>query len=235
MSNDSYDEAAGELRAIAAAHGFQVHRLGELRRFGARCEPILEALVNELKTTKSRQVVEELANVLAAPWAREAAFLPLVERFRATPNSPPATKAALAHALELLADDRFAPELVELASDRRHGNARTLLVLALGRVDGDSVLEALVDLLRDPGVGGHVVTALMEFVERRREAVDEALIKPFLRDGRPWVRRDAKALLQKLDTLDQRGQGGRAGSGAPRKLSRSDAKLKRSLKRKRPS
>jgi len=208
MSNDSYNAAAGALRELAAAQGLHVHKIGELRRYGARCEPLLGALLNELATTTSRELVEELANVLAAPWARDAAFEPLVERFRTTPNSPPTTKAALAHALELLADDRFAPSFVELASDRRHGNARALLVLALGRIDGDGVLEALVDLLPDPGVGGHAVTALAEFVERNREPVDELLIKPYLRDGRPWVRRDAKALLQLLEKHGHRAQGG---------------------------
>lgn len=201
MPNEAYAAAARELLATAAQSGFRVHRVGELKRYGARCEPILAALVDEVRRTSSRELLEELANVLATPWAREAAFQPLLERFRTAPNSPPSTKAMLAQTLGFLADERMAADLIGVASSRRHGNARAALVAALGRLDAPGVLEALVDLLRDPGVGGHALVALANYISRNRELIDVALVKPFLGDGRAWVRREAKNLLQTLDQL----------------------------------
>lgn len=201
MTNEAYAAAAQELLATAAQNGLRVHRVGELKRYGARCEPILGALVNEVRRTSSRELLEELANVLATTWAREAAFQPLLERFRVAPNSPPSTKAMLAQTLAFLADERAAAELIELASSRRHGNARAALVMALGRLDAPGVFDALVHLLGDPGVGGHALVALASYISRNRELIDVALVKPFLADGRAWVRREAKELLQTLDQL----------------------------------
>lgn len=201
MTNEAYAAAAQELLATAAQNGLRVHRVGELRRHGARCEPILGALVSEVQRTKSRELLEELASVLAGPWARETAFQPLLERFRATPNSPPSTKAALAQTLGFLADDRVSAELIGVALDRRHGNARATIVTALGRLDEEGVLEALIELLRDPGVGGHALVALSQYIARHRELIDTSLVKPFLADGRAWVRREAKELLHTLDKL----------------------------------
>jgi hypothetical protein len=200
-SRETYLAAARPLIELVAQHGVHVHKIVELRRYGARCKPFVGALVAELERTPSRELLEELASVLGASWAREAAMEPLLARFRSTPNSPPATKAALAQALEFLADDDVATEFIELARDRRHGNARQALVAGLGKLDAPEVADVLVELLDDPGVGGHALAALAKVVERSRELVDDTLVKPFLRDGRPWVRREAKDFLQLLDRL----------------------------------
>lgn len=201
MPNEAYSAAARELLATAAQSGIHVLRVGELKRYGARCEPLLGALVGEVQRTSSRELLEELANVLATGWAREAAFGPLLERYRAAPNSPPSTKAMLAQTIGFLADERGAADLIEIASNRRHGNSRAAIVAALGRLDAPGVFEALIDLLRDPGVGGHALVALASVISRNRELIDVALVKPFLADGRAWVRREAKDLLHTLDEL----------------------------------
>ena len=197
MHRQPKDPAATALLEQAAAHGVKVATVAELRRYGARCAPFVEALVSAVRETNSPQLLEHLAAVLAAPWARDAAFQPLAERYRSAPNSPPSLKAALAQALGVLADERSTAALMEFAAARKHGNSRAELVTALGRLNGDGVLE----LLRDPGVGGHALSALRVYVERTRDSIDPLLVKPFHSDGRAWVRRDAKELLHLLDTL----------------------------------
>jgi len=201
MHRQPKDPAASALLEQAAAHGVNVATVAELRRYGARCAPFVDALVGAVRDTTSPQLLEDLAAVLAAPWARDAAFQPLAERYRSAPNSPPSLKAALAQALGVLADERSTAALMEFAAARKHGNSRAELVSALGRLNGDGVLELLVDLLRDPGVGGHALSALRVYVERTRDSIDPLLVKPFHSDGRAWVRRDAKELLHLLDTL----------------------------------
>jgi HEAT repeat protein len=184
-----------------AAAGLRVHQLPELRRFGARYAPVVPALVRHLEQIEDLGVREELARVLAVPWARAAALRPLIGVFRRTPNSPPATKAALAAAIEALADDAVEDELVELARTTSHGNARELIVMALAKLSNPALIDVLAQLLSDRGVGGHALVALARLVARHRTPVELALVKPFLRDGRAWVRRETKDLLAVLETL----------------------------------
>ncbi len=201
MPSQAYSAAAKPLLDAAAARGMKVMRVVELRRWGARAEPLLAELIAALDQTDSLELVEELASVLSGSWAREAALKPLITRFRSAPNSPPSVKAALAQAIEAQVDERAIDALVELVRERRHGNARAVLVNALGRLDHPLALDTLVVLLADPGVGGHALSALANFVPRTRETIERALVKPFLADGRAWVRRDAKELLNVLDQL----------------------------------
>jgi hypothetical protein len=201
------DPRAGRVRHRLAAQpvldelgslGFQVHQIPELRRFGASYAPAVPALARHLAKIDHAGVREELARVLAVPWAREHALAPLLEVFARTPNSPPATKAALAAAIEALADASVESELVRLCTDRSHGSSRELLVLALGKLDSPAVADVLAELLRDRFVGGHAVQALLRITERTRLDLDSAILKPFFNDGRAWVRRAARDLAAAL-------------------------------------
>ena len=99
-------------------------------------------------------------------------------------------------------DTRIArTEALELARTKSHGNARELLVLALPKLSSPRLVDTVADLCADPGVGGHALVALGRLVARHRTPVEFAVVKPFLRDGRAWVRRDAKELLALLETL----------------------------------
>jgi hypothetical protein len=200
-SRERRRRAAQPLLDELAALGFRVHQLPELRRFGASYRTAVPALVRALEQSREPGLIEELARVLAVPWAREEALRPLIAAFRRAPNAPPAPKAALASAIEALADDSAFEALVEIARDRAHGPTRELVVLALGKLDDPRALEALVELLSDRGVGGHALSGLARAVARSRTPVDPSLVKPFLRDGRAWVRREAKDLMQLLSTL----------------------------------
>lgn len=200
-ARERYRAAVKPLLDELSAAGFRVHQLPELRRHGARAESVVPALVRALESAQEPELVEELARVLAVPWARELALRPLLAAFRRTPNSPPAPKAALAAAIETLADDSVEAELVELAGTKAHGNARELLVLALSKLSSPRLVDTVANLCEDPGVGGHALVALGRLVARHRTPVELAVVKPFLRDGRAWVRRDAKELLALLETL----------------------------------
>jgi hypothetical protein len=199
-SREAYMRAAQPLLDELAALGFRVHRVNELRRHGARYAVAVPVLVRALERATDPMLVEELARVLAVPWAAPA-LRPLIEAFRRAPNSPPPPKAALAAAIEALADDSVAEELLEIARAKEHGNARELVVLALAKLDDERAPDVLEELLHDRGVGGHALTALLRIVPRRGLRLDPAIAKPFLRDGRAWVRRDAKDLLQALERL----------------------------------
>ncbi|MBM3991761.1 MAG: hypothetical protein FJ298_12230 [Planctomycetes bacterium] len=200
-ARERYRAAVSPLLAELAAAGFRVHQLPELRRHGTRAQAVVPILVRALENAREPALVEDLARVLAVPWAREFALRALLAAFRRTPNSPPPPKAALAAAIEVMADDSVESELVELACTRAHGNARELLVLSLSKLSSPRLVDVLANLCADPGVGGHALAALARLVARHRTPVERAVVKPFLRDGRAWVRRDAKELLALLETL----------------------------------
>lgn len=182
-----------------AALGFNVHQIPELRRYGARYEPAVPKLVEHLVSSDHADVKVELAHVLAVPWAREHALRPLMKLFRDTPNSPPAPKAAIAAAIEVLADDTVERELTKLCTTQAHGNAREALVLAMARLDSPVAVDVLTELLADRGVGGHALLALHNLAQRTRIDLEKKLVKPFYNDGRAWVRRAARELAQALD------------------------------------
>ena len=200
-ARERYRDAVQPLLDELAQAGFKVHQLPELRRHGARAAVVVPALVRALENAENPDLVLELARVLAVPWAREEALEPLLRAFRRTPNSPPAPKAALAAAIECLADDAVEAQLVELARAKQHGNARELLVLALAKLSSPRLVDVVANLCADPGVGGHALSTLLRLVARHRTPIEPEVAKPFLRDGRAWVRRDAKELLAVLETL----------------------------------
>lgn len=75
----------------------------------------------------------------------------MIEAFRRDPeprlNGP---KWAMGNAIEALFDNRYIEEIAELARDPSHGEARSMVVRALGKSKSEVAEEALTELLSDP-------------------------------------------------------------------------------------
>jgi HEAT repeat protein len=182
--------------------GWPVRSLAELvntRRQYPEVVPVLTEWLESLDATDIRRLprdVEMAVRALAVPTARGTAARCLINLFRLVPESSTChhLRWAIGNTLEVVADGSVAHDMVALATDRRYGPARQMIVLGLGRLASDCADEVLIDLLEDDQVVGHAIMAL----RRRRATRAVAAITPLLRHPKPWVRTEAKKTLTRI-------------------------------------
>lgn len=194
-SMESYRAAVVPVLDELATVGFPVQSVGELRRLGRPYRLAVPVLVRWLSRIDNRDVKEDIVRTLSVPWAREAA-MPLVTAFRQILD-PAETdlRWTIGNALEVLANDEIASELIEVATDRRYGRDREMVVLGLGRLKDQRVPNVLMNLLVDEDVVGHAVMALGKLrIEEARSQIEALLEHP-----KSWVRKEAKKALAKIE------------------------------------
>lgn len=104
-------------------------------------------------------------------------------------------KWTIGNALSVVADDTQYGKIVELVRDRRHGNARQMLVLALAKMKTSHPLDFIVELLDDDEVSGHAVMALGTL--KNPEAIPH--LQRFLNHPKPWIQQEARRGLGKIE------------------------------------
>ena len=175
-----------------AALGYRVSSFFELRRSG-RYESALPVLISWLPRLENRHILMDVVRSLSVPYAKPMAQRPLIEAYHRA--SDETVKWTIGNGLEVLADRNILEDLIEIATDRRHGKAREMVVLGLGRVVEPRSTATLIALLDDPDVAGHAVAAL------RKHKVPEARphLERFLTHPMPWIRKEAKSGIAALD------------------------------------
>lgn len=137
---------------------------------------------------------EGLVRSLAVKEARGVAAPELLREFRRE-DVTTGYRWAVGNSLSVVADNAVCDELMEIAADRSYGQARQMVVEALGRMSKPCVPDLLVELLEDDDVSGHAVIALGRLrAPRTRAAVERMLEHP-----RPWVRKEAQKALKRID------------------------------------
>ena len=160
-------------------------------------------LIGWLPRAKTPLVKERIVRSLTGEkGATPDALKPLVSEFRKADDDEWALKWAIGNALATLADASILDDLIELASDRRHGRSRKMLMDALARTKDERALDLLVELVDDDEVAGHAISALrrlgpkssLPYLERARPALERQQAS-----GRtPLARKQARAALDRL-------------------------------------
>lgn len=196
-----YQAASRPLLDELAAAGHPVDTVGQLvtGATGTRYPAAIPVLLRWLPRVDYRPLLDDIVRALSVPWAKRDAAKPLVAFFRDLPahDGPPETdpRWTVGNALEVLASPAIADDLLELATDRRYGRARQLVVLGLGRLKGDErVPPVLLDLLDDEDVAGYAVMALGKLKESRAAP----RLRTLLDHPQPWVRREAAKALRRI-------------------------------------
>lgn len=199
-----YAEAATGVLGDLEAAGFSVGTMADLRQRGVGNRRAVPVLVRWLPEITYLPLKRDLIAALGSSWARPAAARPLVEEFhRIDPaeDEAPGTDVrwSIGDSLERVADESVLDDLIEIATDTRHGHHRALVVTALGRMRKarDRVLPVLLELLNDDKVGPYAVRGLGKL--KAPEA--RPAIEPFLDHPDPWVRNEARRSLAKLAAL----------------------------------
>jgi HEAT repeat protein len=181
-----------------AAVGYEVISLASLRESGIKYKEAIPTLVDWLERASDSKVKGELARALSVPWAKSSATQPLIRAFRDVDPAVDPTGTGLrwtiGNALNVLFHDAHFSAYVDLASDSRHGAARQMVVLALGRSRNPEAVRVLLSLVDEPDVDGHAIQALAKL---KAPAARAALVSK-LDDPRAWVRSQARRGLNGL-------------------------------------
>jgi hypothetical protein len=137
----------------------------------------MPVLLELLPTLTDPTLVRAVAAHLRRPWARPAAFGPLVDAFRRWAPSSAGAGWQLGDALASAAGLDDLPVLLGLVSDTQYGTARQMIVDSLWRFRKSPLVEAaLVSLITDPAVALHAMSAL-------RRSIGPASALPYLRQA----------------------------------------------------
>jgi HEAT repeat protein len=191
----AYRRAAQPILTQLSKAGYDVESIGDLRAYKGY-QAAIPVLLEWLPRVSDRSVKIDLIRTLGTKLARPQAARPLIGEFlslspTSDPPSPDTLRWAIGDALSVVADDSVFDELAGIAIDRRHGDQRGLVVVALGNMHDPRAVQVLVPLLEDPEVAGYAVMALGKL--KASEAAPR--IESFLNDPSPWVRREARKAL----------------------------------------
>ncbi|MCL2483660.1 MAG: HEAT repeat domain-containing protein [Propionibacteriaceae bacterium] len=178
--------------------GFQVASVSALRNSGVRYGDAVPVLLSWLPRIEDPKLKGEVVRALSVPWAKPVATRPLIDQFRSIPEDVDPTGFGLrwiiGNALDVLFDDSFFSEYVELAEDTRYGFGRQMVVLGLGKSKRPEAVGVLLSLVDDPDVDGHAIKALCKL----RAPLARAAFEAKLSDQRTWVRAEARKGLSRL-------------------------------------
>ena len=181
-----------------AALGFNEESLADLRHSGFPYGEAVPVLLKWLADVNDPKLKDEIVRALSVPWAKPQATVPLIHEFRRVQSSDDphgmGLRWTIGNALNVVFDDASFGDLVDIATDRRYGSGRQMVVLGLGKSKNLDAANVLVRLLDDPEVNGHALKALRKL----RALIPRRRLEDMLRDQRTWVRNEARKALDAL-------------------------------------
>jgi HEAT repeat protein len=189
-------EETAEQSAILAdlrALGYDFPNLSAFAQSGIRYKDAVPTLLEWLRKARTPMMQRVIAHALANPSAKGTAMPALIEAFRNFTDEAD-TRWAVGASIESAYVDTYFDDVAALALDRKYGDARQMVALALGKSKRPEAVDVLLQLMDDHDISGHAVFALIKRPNpRAREALEEKLT-----DDRPWVRKKAALGLRKI-------------------------------------
>ncbi len=192
---ERYQSAAHGVVTDLASVGYVVESVGDLRRLGRPYTEAVPVLVRWLTDVDYPPLKKDILQALSVPWARGASVALVREFERVEDATGTGIRWAIGNALEALASDEIAEEMFRLATERRFGRAREMVVLGLGKLRDPRVVEVLLNLLSDD----EMMVPALGALGMLRATVARSRIEPFLTHPTPWVRKAAKKALARID------------------------------------
>lgn len=154
---EEYQRVAGELLDTLRRAGFTLQTVRDLRQSGRPYSTALPILAEWLPRIDHERVKEDIVRSLSVNGAQR--YLPVV--FAAFHSAGPGSlRWALGNAIEILANEEVAQDMLRIATDTRFGRDRAMVVLGLGKVSAANVTSTLLDLLNDRDMAPWAVQAL---------------------------------------------------------------------------
>lgn len=174
--------------------GIEVQSVYDLVNTSQSYEAAIPVLLELLPKVKEEVIKEGIVRALTVKEARCRASRPLLHEFKGVDCHQVNLKWAIGNALSMVADDDVFAEIVDLAKDKKHGQAREMLMLALANMKNPEVVDVLIEFLKDEEVAGHAITALGKLKATKAQKT----IEPFLDHQKTWIRKEASKALVKI-------------------------------------
>ena len=160
------EDNAKVIEALRAV-GIEVSSVYDLVNTKRAYPKAIPVLIEMLPLVKSDRIREGIARALTIKEAGPIAAGPLIKAFRSAPDKTDSqrhAKWAIANALSVVANEAVFKDIFELATQKRHGWTRSMLISVLPKIkkDQDKVKAELLNLLddEDPAVLREAVTAV---------------------------------------------------------------------------
>jgi hypothetical protein len=194
-------EAAGLIVQELATAGFTVNTVADLHNRRLHYPSAIPILLAWLPKVRNLDLKQDIVRSLSVPYAKPAAAGPLIDEFRRSKDaSATGLRWTIGNALEVVSDDTVLDAMIELATERQYGKAREMVVVGLGNMSDQRVIAVLLELLKDDEVSGHAIIALGKL----KPLAARPQIEPFLQHPNEWVRKEAKAAIERIDKASGR-------------------------------
>ncbi|MFZ7942733.1 HEAT repeat domain-containing protein [Neobacillus sp. 19] len=190
MENLNKELLISEIRDL----GYSISTIEELKKIDNKNKDVIPIILRHLSQITEFNHKEFLVRCLGVKGFNSASS-PLINEFKNSSNNT--YKWAIGNSLSLILDKSSLNDLLEIATDKKHGTARQMIVDGLGKFKDKKVIPVLVGLLEDKDVQGHALSALSRFKDP--ELIP--YIKPFVNHEITWVRNTAKRAINKLEKL----------------------------------
>lgn len=191
------EEEDKRVAAVLSKLGLKISSVFDLVRLTSLPTVVFEELLKLLPAISDSVVKEGIVRALAIKTTSGGAEEVLLKEFGSISTyavGGQSLKWAIGNTLGLLASDKYANQLIALATDRSHGAARQMVVVGLARLKDSRVSNVLMELLDDPTVCGHAVIALGKLREKRAGP----LLMSLQNHSQKWVRTEVKKALKRI-------------------------------------
>ncbi|CAM2007142.1 HEAT repeat domain-containing protein [Acanthopleuribacter pedis] len=196
-SRAKYLAAGKELLDELRSEGFDIVAVQDLRASGKKYPRAIPILAKWLPKIKYDALRNDIVRTLSVPWGKPAAEVLINEFKRATLDEEKNYRAAIGIALEAVAQKKHFSDLASIVKDQSAGYTRAMVIRALGKINHPDASDVLLEILQNGEEVGHILFAL----RRLKTKVSKDRISPYLTHELPWVRKEAKKLLELQDKL----------------------------------
>jgi len=145
------------------ANGIEVQSVWDLVNTDVSYRSAIPVLVRHLEVAHHPRTLQGIVRALATAEAKELAFTPLVRLFKQTHDPDSELKWLLGAAIVEASTKDDVDEVIELASDPRHGRGREYLPLGLLNASRDKVLPILEGWTSDPTLAENARKTIQNF------------------------------------------------------------------------
>lgn len=176
--------------------GYSISSIEELKKIDNKNKDVIPIILRHLSQITDINHKEFLVRCLGVKGFNIASN-PLINEFKNSSNNT--YKWAIGNSLSLILDKSSLSDLLEIATVKKHGTARQMIVDGLGKFKDKKVIPVLLGLLEDKDVQGHALSALSKFKDT--ELI--TYIKPFVNHEITWIRNTAKRAISKLEKISR--------------------------------
>ncbi|MFJ5763625.1 HEAT repeat domain-containing protein [Neobacillus sp. NPDC093182] len=176
--------------------GYSISSIEELKNIDNKNKDVIPIILRHLSQITDINHKEFLVRCLGVKEFNTASN-PLINEFKNSSNN--IYKWAIGNSLSLILDKSSLNDLLEIATDKKHGTARQMIVDGLGKFKDKKVIPVLVGLLEDKDVQGHALSSLSKF----KDPELMTYIKPFVNHEITWIRNTAKRAILNLEKLSR--------------------------------